>query len=153
MTARAVTLPDGPVVVDASFLIALMVRDVNAARFVTVVPRAQIVAVNFGEVLYKSLEKVNRAPSDVEAMLDGIGLTITDLDVRHARRFPELKRIDNTTRGTDATKSLSLGDMACLAFAWEAGLPVLTGDKHWLALPPFGLRVEVYDYADPMLTN
>jgi PIN domain nuclease of toxin-antitoxin system len=68
-----------------------------------------------------------------------------------AMQLPELKRIDATSRATQEAistppaeiKTLSLADMCCLAV--ERGLPVLTGDKHWLTLT---LPIRVFDFRD-----
>ncbi|MGC8511948.1 MAG: hypothetical protein ACP5P1_02770 [Acidimicrobiales bacterium] len=48
-------------------------------------------------------------------------------------------------------KSLSLGDMCCLAHALEHDLPVLTGDQHWLTLGAHGLTLRIFDLRDPAL--
>lgn len=70
------------------------------------------------------------------------------------RHFAALKRVDAASRraqqaaGAPQVKSLSLADMTCLAYALEAGLPVLTGDKHWTTLSSYGLTLAVYDFRD-----
>jgi len=46
-------------------------------------------------------------------------------------------------------QTLSLGDLCCLGYAAVAGLPVLTGDRHWMTLQPLGLGVDVYNFRDP----
>ncbi|MDR0592163.1 MAG: hypothetical protein LBG60_02665 [Bifidobacteriaceae bacterium] len=81
-----------------------------------------------------------------------LGVLVESVGLAAARRYPRLKEIDADSRAAgragDRAKSLSLADMTCLAHAWETGLPVLTGDRHWAALRPHGLPVDVFDFRD-----
>lgn len=151
-------LPAGRIVVDASFLLALADQDSDAARFMDVRTRAWITAVNFGEVLYK-LGQAGRPAVQAEQIFVGLGITVDEVSLADVRPFPDLKTIDSASRAAqtavglspDKIKSLSLADMTCLGYALHRGLPVLTGDQHWLSLAAYGLTVSVYDFRDVSL--
>ncbi|MCP2258075.1 PIN domain nuclease, a component of toxin-antitoxin system (PIN domain) [Streptoalloteichus tenebrarius] len=148
MTARR-QLPRGPVLVDASFVLALLDDDRDAGRFADVLSRAAITAINYGEVLHTLHDLAGLSPEQVEFDLAATGLTVHPVDGADALRFPELRRLDAKARraaGVGAAGGLSLGDVCCLARAWSTGLPVLTGDKHWLAVAAAGLPVPVFDF-------
>lgn len=155
-TARVV--PGGPVVVDASFLIDLFRSQPEAQRFLPVLGRAVVTTVNLGEALYKLGQSTATKPATIEGALAGPGLTIVDVDVLVARRFLELKDIDekSTTAqegaGRGPAKTLSLGDLVCLGYALEHHLPVLSADRHWTTLANHGLGVPVFDYRDSATT-
>lgn len=146
-------------VVDASFLIGLADHDRDAARFTDVRARASITATNFGEVLYK-LAQVGLPAARTEQIFLGLGITVDDVSLADVRHFPDLKRIDAASRSaqaaakvpTEQIKTLSLADLTCLGYALQRGLPVLTGDQHWLRLAAHGLTVAVHDYRDSALT-
>lgn len=154
------TLPAGLIVADASFLIAVAERDPDAARFVAVLDRCEVTAVNFGEVCYKLHQKSGMsAERTTHVFTQVLKVAVKPVELNHARCFPDLKTIDAASRaaqqatGVTVIKSLSLADITCLAFAMCAGnAPVLTGDKHWTTLGPHGLRVAAYDFRDPNLT-
>jgi len=151
------TLPSTRLVVDASFLIALAEQDPDAARFVSMVSRAVVTSVNMGEVLYKLDQRAGMTAASTEHLFTRVlGLQVDAVDLAVTRHYPELKRIDARSRvaqtvGTTPS-SLSLADMTCLAYAQEAGLGVLTGDRHWTTLSAHGLDVPVYDFHDASLT-
>jgi PIN domain nuclease of toxin-antitoxin system len=151
-------LPDGVLLADASYLLAIAQANPLATRFVSALKRTTVTSVNLGEVMYKLAERARRPPQQVVATFGALGVTVAPLELRAAMRFPELKRVDAASRaeqeanGTGRVKSLSLGDMCCLAHALERGLPVLTGDQHWLALGAHGLTLQIFDFSDPALT-
>jgi len=148
-------VPEGTVVVDASFLIDVIRSQPDAQRFVAVLGRSVVTSVNFGEALYKLGQSSTTKPAAIERALTGTGLTIADVDVRVARRFLGLKDVDrmNTVTqeraGLGPAKTLSLGDLVCLGYALEHDLPVLTADRHWATLVKQGCAVPVFDYRDP----
>lgn len=152
-------LPAGRVIVDASFLLGLADQDGDAVRFMDVRTRAWITAVNFGEVLYK-LGQTGRPAVQTEQIFVGLGITVDEVSLADVRPFPDLKNIDAASRAAQTApglppgkiKSLSLADMTCLGYALRRGLPVLTGDQHWLSLAAHGLAVSVYDFRDVSLT-
>lgn len=153
MTAKK--LPDGRLLVDASFVIAIAGRDPLANRFRSLLSRASIVDVNLGEVFYK-LDAV--IPwRDAASVLATEGVEVLAVGPAGAARFVDLKVADLKSREQqrrdgvpDAKiKSLSLADIACLATALVRNVPVVTGDTHWQRL---GLSVDIYDYRDLDLT-
>ncbi|MGH9056846.1 MAG: PIN domain-containing protein [Acidimicrobiales bacterium] len=148
-------LPDGRLLVDASFVIAVAGRDPSANRFRSVLSRSSIVDVNLGEVFYK-LDAV--IPwRDVASALATEGVEVLATGPAGAARFVELKATDLVSRekqrrsgvAESKIKSLSLADIACLSTALVRDSPVLTGDTHWQSL---GLALSIYDYHDPELT-
>jgi PIN domain nuclease of toxin-antitoxin system len=149
-------LADGDVVIDASFVLALLDADPDAARFSGITARARITSVNLGEVFYVVERDAGVPPEDVEAALASLGVRAEPLAVEAARTFPRLKAADAQSRqaqlasGTPRTKvkSLSLGDLCCLGQGLASGLAVLTGDRHWTTL---GLPIPVEDFRDPTL--
>ncbi len=153
-------LPAGLLVADASFLIAVAERDPDAARFVSVLERCQVTAVNFGEVCYKLHHKTGMDTArTTHVFTQVLKVEVAAVELEHARCCPTLKAIDAASRaaqsaaGNTQIKALSLADITCLAFAMVAGgVPVLTGDKHWTTLGPHGLPLTAYDFRDPSLT-
>ena len=149
-------LGDEPLLVDASFVIGVLLRDPLALRFTAALKRASIVDVNLGEVFYKVSEKTGITPRDVGAVLHANGLNVVATGAAGAARFPILKSLDldvrqklrQQGRSPSDIKSLSLADIACLATALDRELVVLTGDKHWTSL---GLAIRIEDYRDPNL--
>jgi PIN domain nuclease of toxin-antitoxin system len=149
-------LGNGPLLVDASFVLGVLLRDPLALRFRAALEWSSIVDVNLGEVFYTLSEKTGIAPQDVGRVLNANGLKVIATGVTGAAKFPMLKKVDLDLRerlrqegrpSSDIT-SLSLADIACLATALDRALTVLTGDKHWKALD-LALRIE--DYRDPGL--
>ncbi len=152
-------LPSGPIVIDASFLVGLADQERDASRFLEIRSRATITAINFGEVLYKLAQR-GRAPAETEQIFVTLGIRIDEVSLADVRHFPDLKKFDAASRAAqqaakvplDKIKSLSIADMTCLGYALERHLPVLTGDQHWLTIPPLGLNLEVHDFRDASLT-
>jgi PIN domain nuclease of toxin-antitoxin system len=149
-------LGDGPLLVDASFVLGVLLRDPLAVRFTAALERASIVDVNLGEVFYKVSEKTGITPMDIGGVLHANGLNVISTGAAGAARFPVLKKLDldlrerlrQQGRPPGDIKSLSLADIACLATALDRELVVLTGDKHWKSLR---LAVRIEDYRDPDL--
>jgi len=148
-------LPDGPVVLDASFLLALLDGEETAQRFAPILTRGVVPAVTVGEVFYKLHATADIDPAQVEDGLRTLGIDLVDLSVAAARHFPTLKDLDTLRReqqrttGVRPVQTLSLGDLCCLGYAAAAGLPVLTGDRHWATLQPLGLQIAVYNFRVP----
>jgi PIN domain nuclease of toxin-antitoxin system len=151
------TLPEGALLADASYLLAVAQRNALAARFIPALPRTRVTSVNIGEVMYKLAERARQSPQQVEAMFGAQGVTVASFELKAAMHFADLKRVDahsraeQQARGVEPVKSLSLGDMCCLGHALEHHLPVLTGDRHWLTLGTHGLALQVFDFRDPAL--
>jgi PIN domain nuclease of toxin-antitoxin system len=150
-------LPDGVLLADASYLLAIAQAHPLAVRFVPALKRTAVTAVNLGEVMYKLAERARRSPQQVGAAFGAQGVRVAPFELAAAMHFAELKRVDAASRaaqearGEGRVKSLSLGDMCCLAHALEHDLPVLTGDQHWLTLGAHGLTLRIFDFRDPAL--
>lgn len=154
-----IALPSTSLVVDASFLIALADQEPEASRFVPVLARSIVTSINMGEVLYKLDQRASTLPAKVEHLFTNVlGVQVDSVDLAVTRHFPELTRIDarsrsaQTAAGIAAPRSLSLADLTCLAYAMEAGLAILTGDRHWSNLAPHGLAVAIFDFRDLAVT-
>lgn len=151
-------LPDGDILADASFLLALLDRLPGAVRFKDVLKRSRLTAPNLGEVIYKLRERLNVPPESTARFLRSQGVRVEPFDPASAMHFAELKDIDARSRATQeaeavgSVRQLSLADMCCLGHAIDHALPVLTGDRHWLTLARHGLTVDVYDFRNPALT-
>lgn len=119
-------------VLDASALLAWLHREPGGELVGTVLDGASISAVNWSEVIQKSLQK----GVEVQGMLDEVtdlGLTVEPFTAAQAE---QAARLWAQTRGS----GLSLGDRACLALAMDRSAPVLTADRDWASL---ALVVEV----------
>jgi PIN domain nuclease of toxin-antitoxin system len=149
------SVPQGRIVADASFLISVAEGDALALRFVGLLNRCEVTAVNFGETCYKIEQRAGVHSALTESTFTALGVTIAAVDVAHARCFAKLKLIDSKSRrdqsGDPAIHSLSLADMVCLAHALVHGLPVITGDRHWTTLRSHGLDLNIFDFRDPDL--
>jgi len=151
-------IPRGPVVFDASFLIALLDGEDAAQRFTPVLSRGIVPAVTAGEVFYKLHAAAGIDSTRLEGALNALGITLVDLPVAAALQFPALKSIDRLRReeqkrtGGRRVQALSLGDLCCLGYALHTQLPVLTADRHWNTLAAHGLTVAVHDFRDPGTT-
>lgn len=153
-------LPAGPVVFDASFVVSLADGDPDAARFQPVLSRGVVCGPTLGEVVYVLHRAAAITPEDTFAFLLGVGVRLAPFEAEAAIHFAALKTIDAAARQAQRAagvkdrdvKTLSMGDICCLAHAWQADLPVLTGDQHWSTLGRHGLHVAVYDFRDSRTT-
>ena len=146
-------LPGGLVVLDASFVIALLDGEARAQRYADVLPRAVITSVTLGEVLAKVHTASSVDPEQVQAGLLALGADLVDLPVAAAAHFPALRTVDAARRAEqkvngEKAATLSLADLTVLAHALTTDLPVLTGDRHWATLAPHGLTVDVHLFRD-----
>jgi ribonuclease VapC len=123
---RRLALSDGPVVLDASAVLALLQNEAGAERVADLLSGAAMSAVNLSEVVAK-LTDHGMPADDVREALDGLPLDVHAFDREAAFAAGELRRI---TRGA----GLSLGDRACLALAARLGAAALTADRAWAAL-------------------
>ena len=148
-------VPDGIVVLDATYLVDVVRKRAEAGRFQRVLVRGEITSVNFGEAIYTLARSSTKKPEEIEKALVATGLTVVSVDLPVSRKFTALKAIDAKSsvaqerRGEAPPKTLSLGDLICLGYAEDRGRPVLTADRHWTTLGRYGLSVPVFDYRDP----
>lgn len=125
-------MTDRLVVVDASAVLAFVLRERAAATIARVLPVAVIPAPNMTEVLYRSLERGYRgtAASLFDTLL-GTGLEVEPLAPEDSIRAAEHMATSRRARTTEDRRTLSLGDGLCIAVAERLNLPVTGGDAHW----------------------
>ncbi|MHB1913141.1 MAG: PIN domain-containing protein [Acidimicrobiales bacterium] len=144
---------------DASFVLAVVQNNPDALRFKEVLRRGIIVATAFGEIVYKLAQRANTPATSTGAFLKSQGVTVEPFIPAAALHLAELKALDARCVGDQEAanaaqiKSLSFGDLCCLAHAQERGIPVLTGDRHWTTLGGYGLAVAVYDFRDRSMST
>ncbi len=111
------------VVLDASALLAFLHEEPGGEQVSPVLDGAHVSAVNWSEVLQKSLQR--------DVNIDGMQQEFTDVGVIFEPFTPE--QAETAARLFTRTRNhgLSLADRACLALAMEKGLPVLTADRAW----------------------
>jgi len=116
----------GPVVLDASAVLALLFEEPGAEVVRAHLQTGVIGAANLAEVLAKLSD--HRLPA-VEAVraVTILGLEVAPMTEGQAGRSAEL-------RPATRAAGLSLGDRACLALAAELGAPALTADRGWDAV-------------------
>jgi ribonuclease VapC len=123
---RRLALSDGPVVLDASALLALLQNEPGAERVAALLSGSVISAVNLSEVVDKLVDH-DMSADDIREVLDGLPLDVHAFDREAAFAAGELRRI---TRHA----GLSLGDRACLALAAHFGVAAVTANRAWEAL-------------------
>ena len=128
----------GPVVLDASALLALLRAEPGGVRVAAaIVPGALISALNWSEVLSRLVD-LGGDPARVTSMSlppASSGVEVVPFDDAQAR---ETARLQAKTRSL----GLSLADRAALGLARLRGLPVLTSDRAWRSLH-LSIRIEV----------
>lgn len=121
-------------VVDASAVIAVILREPGWEKVADVLAQARISTVNLSEVIAKLVDRSwehERAVSTAH----GMGATAVEFDVRQAIEAGWLRSVTRS-------RGLSLGDRACLALAIVEGARVLTADRAWAGLD-LGIEIEV----------
>jgi PIN domain nuclease of toxin-antitoxin system len=114
------------VVLDASAVLALVLREAGAEQVQRYCPGATISAVNVAEVVAR-LAEGGTVETDVRAAISELGFSVVPLDAEQAFATGML-------RPKTRHAGLSLGDRACLALARERNLPALTADRRWRGL-------------------
>jgi ribonuclease VapC len=126
----------GPVVLDASAVLALLFEEPGAEVVRAQLRTGVIGAANLAEVLAKLSDHGLPAMEAVRAVTI-LGLEVAPMTEAQAGRSAELRPM---TRAV----GLSLGDRACLALAAELGAPALTADRSWDAVAgAAGVSVQV----------
>ena len=126
----------GPVVLDASAVLALLFEESGAEVVRAQLRTGVIGAANLAEVLAKLSDHGLPAMEAVRAVTI-LGLEVAPMTEAQAGRSAELRPM---TRAV----GLSLGDRACLALAAELGAPALTADRSWDAVAgAAGVSVQV----------
>lgn len=116
----------GPIVLDASALIASIYEEQGAQIVDRYLPHAMISTVNLTEVA-SYMVRGGMPIESTQELLKDLSLTIAPYDEDQALLAAKLLPVT-------APKGLSLGDRACLALAIMRNLPVLTADKAWKSL-------------------
>lgn len=121
-------------VLDASALLAAMLREPGADYVQHRLGEARISAVNLSEVVAKLQDR--GVPDDVvEESLAELDLLVVPFDAEQAL-------VAGRLRGATKAAGLSLGDRACLALAAVLGATAITTDKAW-AEPKLPVQIEL----------
>jgi ribonuclease VapC len=114
------------VVLDASALLAFLHDEPGAEIVSPALEGACVCAVNWSEVLQKSLQR----GVDVA----GMAQEFTEVGVNFEPFTPQQAETAARLWFHTRNRGLALGDRACLALALDKGLPVITADRVWLQL-------------------
>jgi len=126
----------GPVVLDASAVLALLFEEPGAEVVRAQLRTGVIGAANLAEVLAKLSDHGLPAVEAVRAVTI-LGLEFAPMTAAQAGRSAELRSLTRSV-------GLSLGDRACLALAAELGALALTADRIWDAVAvAAGVSVQV----------
>lgn len=110
-------------ILDASALLAFLMREPGADKVSLILDKAIISSVNLAEVVAK-LSSHGMPSHDIETLFENLELQVEGFEEKRAMATGLL--ILRTTKA-----GLSLGDRACIALAEETGLPAITADKAW----------------------
>lgn len=119
-------MSDGPAVLDASALLALLQGEPGANVVADLLARSVISAVNLLEVMTKLIDR-GMPGEAARAALDGLPIDVHPFDRDATYAAGELRR------GTRSA-GLSLGDRACPALANQFGVAAVTADRAWASL-------------------
>ena len=116
------------VVLDASAPLAFLHEAPDGDQMSPVLDGAHVSAVNWSEVLQKSLQR--------DVNIDGMQQEFTGVGVVFEPFTPEHAEIAARQCARTRNHDLSLAGGACLALAMDKGLPVMTADRAWVRLKP-----------------
>lgn len=121
-------------VLDASALLALLLKEPGKEAVEFVLSEAVISSVNWCEVVQRLIRKGAKT-SNLRSDLGALGLSVIAFDVEQAEQTASL-----LLRGKPY--GLSLGDRACIALGSFQSADILTADKIWAeAFPELQIRV------------
>lgn len=109
------------VILDASAILAVLLREPGADNVIAELSDAHVSTVNLGEALTRMADS-SVAVKDALDQILRLQPAIHDFDQAMASSIAELRLLTKQY-------GLSLGDRACLALAGSLGLPVLTSDR------------------------
>ncbi|MBI5575167.1 MAG: type II toxin-antitoxin system VapC family toxin [Deltaproteobacteria bacterium] len=122
------------VVLDSSALLAALHEEAGCEKVEPLLGAAAVSAVNWSEVVQKSLSRGVRLEG-LRADMEALGLDIIPFTAEDAEIAADLWK--KTHR-----RGLSLGDRSCLSLGIRLGLPVVTADKAWKGLGA-GIEIQV----------
>ncbi|MGF3028012.1 type II toxin-antitoxin system VapC family toxin [Methylobacterium aquaticum] len=122
-------------VLDASAVLAVIFGEDGADQVAGHLPGARISSVNAAEVMTKLID-LGMPEDTVDAIVEGLQLTIVPFEITHAR---ECARLRTLTRSA----GLSLGDRACLAVAKQLDAHAFTTDQAWSRLDSAAVGVTI----------
>ncbi|MGH7041757.1 MAG: type II toxin-antitoxin system VapC family toxin [Acetobacteraceae bacterium] len=125
----------GPVVLDASAVLALLGEEPGAEAVLAALPQATISAVNLSEVV-ATLAARGMPEAAIRAALDGLDLDPRPFDSPAAFAAGLLHAMTGAA-------GLGFGDRACLALAARLGGVALTTDCAWAEVALPGIRVNL----------
>jgi ribonuclease VapC len=129
-------LTDRKVVLDASAVLAWVLRERGAETVERMLPVGVIPAANMTEVLYRAPERGHRMPpAQLEVHLIAKGLAVEPVTGQDSCRAAVLIRHSRDNRQDAKDRGLSLGDGLCIAVAERLGLPIAGGDTAWAEVP------------------
>jgi ribonuclease VapC len=124
------------VVLDASALLAGLLKEPGSRRIAEVLDTAIISAVNLAEVA-AGLVRNGASDREARAVLRTVSMTVVPAD-------EELAIDAGLMRPITDRAGLSLGDRFCLALARRVGSPALTTDRSWERVSDaLGIEVEL----------
>jgi PIN domain nuclease of toxin-antitoxin system len=110
-------------VLDASALLAFLHDEPGGEQVSTALDGARVSAVNWSEVLQKSLQR--------KADIDGMRQEFSEVGVAFEPFSLEQAEIAAHLWADTKGHGLSLADRSCLALALDKRLPVMTADRRW----------------------
>jgi ribonuclease VapC len=113
-------------VLDASAVLAFLLREPGGAVVSPRLPEAAITTVNLSEVA-GYYARVGKAEPDIRAMLAVLPVARIEFDIELAFDAAMMAPLTKPA-------GLSLGDRSCLALARRLDVPALTADRHWLKI-------------------
>ncbi len=120
------------VVLDTSALLAFLHEEPGGETVSPALEGARISAVNWSEVLLKSLQR--------KVDIDGMQQEFMEVGVTFEPFTPQQAQTAARLWSHTRKLGLSMADRACLALALDKALPVLTADRAWASL---GLDVDI----------
>ncbi len=112
------------VVLDASAILAVLQNELGADKVWEHLPGAGLSAVNAAEVVAKLVDG-GSAADEAGELLERLGAKILSF---------EAVDIVPSARIRHGSRSLSLGDRACLTLALRLAVPAITADRAWAEL-------------------
>lgn len=114
------------IVLDASALLALLLKEPGHELVASRLSQSLISAVNFSEVLAR-LGRKGVVASELAPRITALGVTVVAFDEAQALIAAEIREYARAA-------GLGLADCCCLALAFNEKLPVMTADRIWSTL-------------------